>query len=92
MDEKLDTGELLLQEKITVEPGDTITSLSYKSALLGADMLVKAVNLIAAGNPPRIPQDNRNASYHSWPKPADQRCFRQQGGRYGSIFQLWDYM
>lgn len=92
VDEKLDTGELLLQEKITVEPGDTITSLSYKSALLGADMLVKAVNLIAAGNPPRIPQDNRNASYHSWPKPADQRCFRQQGGRYGSIFQLWDYM
>ncbi|MBN1221516.1 MAG: hypothetical protein JXM69_21525 [Anaerolineae bacterium] len=92
VDEKFDTGELLLQEKITVEPGDTITSLSYKSSLVGADMLVKAVNLIAAGNPPRITQDNRAASYHSWPKPADQRRFRQQGGRYGTIFELWKYM
>jgi folate-dependent phosphoribosylglycinamide formyltransferase PurN len=92
VDEKFDTGHLLLQEKITVQPGDTITSLSYKSSVLGADMLVRAINLIAAGNPPRIPQDHSQASYHSWPKPADQRRFRQQGGKYGTLFELWKYM
>ena len=42
VDEKFDTGQLLLQEKITVEPTDTIISLSYKSSMVGADMLVKA--------------------------------------------------
>jgi methionyl-tRNA formyltransferase len=92
VDEKFDTGDLLLQEKITVEPGDTLTSLQYRSALVGTDMLVKAVNLIAEGAPPRIPQDNGPTSYHSYPKPADQRRFRQQGGQYGTIFELWKYM
>ncbi len=92
VDEKFDTGDLLLQEKIIVEPDDTATSLQYKSALVGAEMLVKAVNLITTGNPPRIAQDHSQASYHSYPKPADQRRFRQQGGRYGTIFELWKYM
>lgn len=92
VDEKFDTGQLLLQERISVSPSDTILSLSYKSSLVGAEMLVKAVNLIAGGNPPRLPQNNSQASYHTWPKPADQRRFRQRGGRYGTIFELWKYM
>ncbi len=92
VDETFDTGQILLQEKIAVTPADTILSLSYKSSVVGAEMLVKAVNLIAGGNPPRLPQDDRQASYHTWPKPADQRRFRQQGGHYGTIFELWKYM
>jgi folate-dependent phosphoribosylglycinamide formyltransferase PurN len=92
VDEKFDTGQVLLQEKISVLPNDTILSLSYKSSVVGADMLVKAVNLIAAGSPPHLPQDNSQASYHTWPKLADQRRFRRQGGRYGTIFELWKYM
>lgn len=92
VDEKFDTGDLLLQERIKVEPGDTIISLSYKSAVVGADMLVRAIQLIAAGNPPHLSQDHSQASYHSWPKPADQRRFRKQGGKYGTIFELWKYM
>lgn len=92
VDEKFDTGQILLQEKIRVEPRDTIISLSYKSSLVGADMLVKAVKLIETGQPPRQQQDNRQASYHSWPQPADQRRFRENGGHYGTIFELWKYM
>ncbi|MBN1995116.1 MAG: hypothetical protein JW953_20660 [Anaerolineae bacterium] len=92
VDEKFDTGDLLLQEKIAIDPTGTLTSLQYKSAVVGADMLVKAVNLVAAGNPPRLSQDNSQASYYSLPKPADQRRFRQQGGKYGTIFELWKYM
>jgi len=91
VDEKFDTGRILLQEKITVEPSDTVISLSYKSSILGAEMLVKAVKLVDSGNPPRLPQDNSQASYHSWPKPDDQRRFRQHGGQYGTIFELWRY-
>jgi methionyl-tRNA formyltransferase len=92
VDEKFDTGHLLMQEKIAVTPQDTITSLSYKSAFLGAEMLCRAVRLVEAGNPPRLPQDHRQASYHSWPKPADQRRFRAKGGKYGTIFEMWKHM
>lgn len=92
VDETFDTGQVLLQEKIAVTPADTILSLSYKSSVVGAEMLVNAVNLIAAGNAPRLPQDGSQASYHTWPRPADQRRFRQQGGKYGTIFELWKYM
>ena len=92
VDQKFDTGDLLLQEKIVVEPAVTLTTLQYKSAVIGADMLVKAVNLVAEGNPPRLPQDKSQATYYSYPKPADQRRFRQQSGRYGTIFELWKYM
>jgi methionyl-tRNA formyltransferase len=92
VDEKFDTGHLLLQKKLVVTPGETITALSYKCAVLGSDLLVEAIKLIEAGNPPRISQDSSQASYHSWPKPADQRRFRQQGGSYGTIFELWKHM
>ena len=92
VDRKFDTGDLLLQEKIPIEPDDTVTSLSYKSSVLGAEMLVKAIELIEAGNPPRLPQNHSQASYHSIPTPADQRRFRQKGGKYGTIFELWKHM
>ena len=92
VDEKFDTGHLFLQEKIAVQPEDTIISLSYKSSVLGADMLVRAMHLLAAGNRPCLPQDETIASYHSFPRPADQQRFRQQGGKYGTIFELWRYM
>ncbi|MCG3211121.1 MAG: Methionyl-tRNA formyltransferase [Anaerolineae bacterium] len=92
VDTKFDTGDLLLQEKIEIEPTDTVTSLSYKSSVIGADMLVRAVKLFEAGNPPRLPQDHSQASYYSVPTRADQHRFRQMGGQYGTIFDLWKYM
>jgi methionyl-tRNA formyltransferase len=92
VDECFDTGKILLQEVIPVEPGDTITSLSYKSAVVGADMLTRGVAAIAAGNPPHIEQDSTLATYHSWPSVSDQKRFRRQGGGYGTIFDLMKYM
>ena len=52
----------------------------------------RGVDLIEAGNPPHIPQDESQATYHSWPRPEDQRRFRQRGGRYGTVFDLMRYM
>ena len=92
VDEKFDTGDILQQEVLPVEPGVTMTSLQYKSAQLGAGMLVRGVQLIEAGDPPRIPQNNSEATYYSWPRPADQRRFRQRGGDYGTVFELMKYM
>lgn len=92
VDEKFDTGDILLQEPIPLKPDDTMTSLQYKSAQVGTDMLVRGVELIEAGDPPHIPQDNSQATYYSWPSPADQRRFRERGGNYGTVFELMRYM
>ncbi len=92
VDEKFDTGHILLQQTIPVGPDETITSLAYTSACVGAELLTKSVDLIEAGKPPRIAQDNGQATYHSWPGLADQRRFRQRGGRYGTVFDLARYM
>ena len=92
VDERFDTGDLLLQEVLLIEPNDTMTSLQYKSAQVGGEMLIRGVELIEVGNPPRIPQDNSQATYYSWPRPADLRRFRQRGGDYGTVFELMQYM
>jgi len=87
-----DTGSVLLRESYAVEPGDTVLGLSHKSSMVGSRVLVEAVKLIAAGNPPRISQDERLATYQSWPSPAEQRRFKQAGGKYGSLLELWKYI
>lgn len=92
VDEKFDTGDILLQEAIPVNADETITSLAYTSSRVGADLLKRGAALVEAGDPPRIPQNNDEASYYSWPRPADQRRFRQRGGDYGTLFELARYM
>ena len=89
VDPHFDTGDILVQESLLISTDDTVISLARKSAELGAGLLVQAIKLIAAGNPPRLPQDPTQASYFSWPTPADVRRFRQRGQRYGSINQMW---
>lgn len=92
VDEKFDTGDILLQQAIPIQPEDTMTSLQYKSAKVGAELLIRGVDLVEFGDPPRIPQDGGQATYFSWPSPADQRRFRQRGVDYGTIFELMRYM
>jgi methionyl-tRNA formyltransferase len=92
VDEKFDTGGIILQERLPVRPEDTIQSLAYRSCVLGADMLVEAVRLIEEGTAPSISQDGSLASYFSWPRRADLRRFRQQRRSFGSMLELLRYM
>ena len=63
MDEGLDTGDILLVEKQLITPDETGGSLHDKLALLAPAALERALDLIAAGNPPRRPQDHAKASH-----------------------------
>ena len=63
MDEGLDTGDILLQRKIGVWPTDTGGSLHDRLAQIAPEALLDALNLLAQGNPPRVPQDNALATY-----------------------------
>ncbi|MCI2228186.1 methionyl-tRNA formyltransferase [Polaribacter sp. MSW13] len=50
IDDKIDTGEIILQEEITISTKETVGSLHDKLMFLGADLVGKTVDLIANGN------------------------------------------
>ena len=65
MDEGLDTGDILMQEEITLDPEETGESLYNKMASLGGELLVKALPLIEQGALTPIRQNDEFSSYAS---------------------------
>src|SRR5262249_11454215 len=63
MDEGLDTGDILLQRSVEILPNDTGGSLHDRLAQLAPEALLESLRLVAAGNAPRISQDNVRATY-----------------------------
>jgi methionyl-tRNA formyltransferase len=62
MDAGMDTGDILLQEKIPITMEDTAGTLFDRLMELGADMIVRAVPMIEKGELTRIPQDSSSAT------------------------------
>lgn len=64
VDPGIDTGPVLLQKEVNIEPDDTTGTLYFNKIFpLGIEAIGEAVDLINAGNPPRIAQDEAQASY-----------------------------
>src|SRR5882724_3323658 len=63
MDERLDTGDILLQRSVEILPNDTGGSLHDRLAQIAPEALLESLRLVAAGNAPRIAQDNARATY-----------------------------
>jgi methionyl-tRNA formyltransferase len=83
VDKGIDTGPILLQKEVRIEPDDTTGSLYFNKIFsLGIEAIGEAVDLINAGNPPRIVQDEAKANYDppcgdahakiDWSKPAQE--------------------
>jgi len=56
IDDKIDTGEIIIQEKTSIAPDDTAGTLHDKLMELGADLVLKTVDLIKAGKVATVPQ------------------------------------
>jgi methionyl-tRNA formyltransferase len=63
MAEGLDTGDILLQRRIDILRTDTGGSLHDRLAHIAPDALLEALQMLANGNAPCIPQDNALATY-----------------------------
>lgn len=63
MDEGIDTGDILLQKEIAVEPGDTCGSLTEKLAVLGGEVILQALTLAKQGLLEPKKQDDSLATY-----------------------------
>jgi len=83
VDKGIDTGPILLQKEVKVGPDDTTGSLYFNKIFpLGIEAIGEAIELIKAGNPPRIVQDESKANYDpicgdehakiDWSKPAQE--------------------
>jgi methionyl-tRNA formyltransferase len=79
----IDTGDVLLQRTTPISATDTLGSVYFDRLFpMGVEALLEAVDLVAAGTAPRIPQDEGRASYEApcekanarldWGKPCRQ--------------------
>jgi methionyl-tRNA formyltransferase len=62
MDPGMDTGDLLLHERVAILPEDTAGSLSVRLADHGADLLLRTLKGIEAGTIHPVPQDSSGAT------------------------------
>jgi methionyl-tRNA formyltransferase len=82
LDEKVDTGNIILQEKISIDDEDNFASLHDRMMIIGSDVVLKTVDLIEQGKAGIVQQDNsmsspapkitRNICQIDWRKPAIQ--------------------
>lgn len=63
MDAGLDTGPVLLQAEIHVSEDDTAGTLTERLAGAGADLVVRALDTLEAGDLRAIPQSDQGVSY-----------------------------
>jgi methionyl-tRNA formyltransferase len=89
MDTGMDTGDILLQRTVPIQPEDTAGSLHDRLALEGADVLVETLKLFKAGALKPLEQDDSQATYApmlakedgevDWHQNAERICCRIRG-------------
>jgi methionyl-tRNA formyltransferase len=64
LDKGIDTGPILLQKEVPIDPEETTGTLYFNKLFpMGVEAMGEAVDIIKAGNPPRIAQDESKATY-----------------------------
>ncbi len=62
INERVDTGNIILQRKISIDPDETAGELHDKLSRLGAEVLLETVKLIENGSVQTFPQDDSLAT------------------------------
>ncbi len=73
MDATLDTGDILLQQRVEIEPADTSETLIPKMAIAGADLLLETLKQLELGTVIRLRQDESLATFAPPITPADSK-------------------
>lgn len=69
LDAGIDSGDIIAQRAIPIEPDDTSRTLGRKLETLGVDLFVETWPLISAGKAPRCKQDDSLATYSVAARP-----------------------
>ena len=71
-DDGLDTGPILLQKEVAIEPDDTLGSLYFDKLFpMGVEAMVEAVEMAAQDTAPKIVQNDSESTYQSWCRAKD---------------------
>jgi len=73
IDAGLDTGDILLQEEVTIAPQDTAETLAPRLAAIGADVMIATLRGLAAGTVHARPQEHSQATLAPVLKKEDGR-------------------
>jgi methionyl-tRNA formyltransferase len=65
VDVGLDTGDMILQRRISIDPDETVGELHDRLAKVGGEVLLETLHLVEAGRAPRIPQCEDDVTYAS---------------------------
>ena len=71
MDERLDTGPIVLQQRVSIAEGIGEAALESQLAGLGGELLTRAVAGLATGALQPRPQDDAHATTYPWPSDED---------------------
>jgi methionyl-tRNA formyltransferase len=82
MNEDLDDGPILLQERVEISENDTQDTIIRRTKALGARLLVEAIDRLERGTVTTQPNDREQATYFSFPTREDGLRLRQQGRRF----------
>ena len=83
VDEGIDTGPILLQRDVEIEPNDSVGSLYFdKLYPMGIEALVEATRLVREGAAPREVQNEERATYEP---PADAEHARIDWNQHGRV-------
>ncbi|MCK4504749.1 MAG: methionyl-tRNA formyltransferase [Candidatus Aegiribacteria sp.] len=72
-DKGIDSGDIVTQERFSIEEEDTIAEVTNKAESHTVEMLKDTYPLLLDGTSPRTPQNHDNATYCSQRKPEDGR-------------------
>jgi methionyl-tRNA formyltransferase len=71
-DDGLDQGDILVQREVEIGPDDTLGTVYFSRIFpMGVQAVLTAVELIRAGDPPHIAQDDAKATYEGWCRQKD---------------------
>ncbi len=63
MSRKMDAGDILLQQPVSIEPTDTAITLSHRLSNLGPALILRTIDQLESGTATRIAQDESAATY-----------------------------
>ncbi len=81
VNEKIDAGELCGQERLFIDPKETLDKFILRSKLTSAGLLLRTIDALEGGTIERRPLDLAAGSYFSWPDATAVRRFRACGRR-----------
>lgn len=78
---KVDEGDGLLQEQLTIDQGETLDHLIVRSKRHGAHCMARALRRLSSDSYTTIPLNSEGGSYFTFPTVTEIRAFRRSGVR-----------